>query len=208
MKEVTEIESQRGISGYFQMREDARKEQQLDSGIGLTPGSSNDTLRRGSALLNILQNESKDNLTECLRKLNEEIATKRSNMAPIVNDLRPLRVKNSELMSDHKSKKQTYETTAAGLEANLTRLVSDVKKYKDEVARLESNEFQLKCDLEVVSSYLKWIQEDSKRTSVQVQPGSGLDQDGSNDTQAGGHLDSKGIVRGTRSIPDKGIGIM
>lgn len=111
-------------------------------------------------------------------------------------------------MSDHKSKKQTYETTAAGLEANLTRLVTDVKKYKDEVARLESNEFQLKCDLEVVSSYLKWIQEDSKRTSVQVQPGSGLDQDGSNDTQAGGHLDSKGIVRGTRSIPDKGIGIM
>lgn len=85
MKEVSEIESQRGISGYFQMREDARKEQQLDSGIGLTPGSSNDTLRRGSALLNILQNESKDNLTECLRKLNEEIATKRSNMAPIVN---------------------------------------------------------------------------------------------------------------------------
>lgn len=189
MKEVSEIESQRGISGYFQMREDARKEQQLDSGIGLTPGgSSNDTMRRGSALLNMLQNESKENLTEIIRKLNDEIATKRTNMAPIVNDLRPLRVKNTELINDHKSKKQTYETTAAGLEANLTRLVTDVKKYRDEVARLESNEFQLKCDLEVVNAYQKWIQEDSKRTSVQVQPGS---EDQDHDTIQPG--DSKGI---------------
>lgn len=207
MKEVNEVEANRGISGYFQMREEVRKEQQqIDQGIGTTSDSKmNESVRRGSALLDMLQNESKENLTETIKKLSEEIATKRTNMAPVVNDLRPLRVRNTELLNDHKNKKQTYETTAAGLEANLTRLVSDVKKYKEEVSRLESNEFQLKCDFEVVSSYKKWIQDDSKRAMVQVRPGSTSDQDASNDA---GDLESKGAVRGPQSEADKGIGIM
>lgn len=196
MKEVTEVETERGISGYFQMKEEARKEQGGEGGGG---GSSD---RRQSALLNMLQIESKENLTETIKKLNEEIASKRANMAPVVNDLRPLRVKNTELMSDHKSKKQVYETTAAGLEANLTRLVTEVKKYKDEVSRLELTEYQLKCDLEVVSAYKKWIEEDSKSaTVVQVQPGSASDQDGQSDTPGQ-------LVRGPHSDSDKRIGIM
>lgn len=55
-------------------------------------------------------------------KLNASIANKKTSLAPIIKELRPLREKAKEMQTDYDDKKMTYDTMSAGLESNRSKL--------------------------------------------------------------------------------------
>lgn len=165
MQVLTLSEDARGIKGYFQMHEENRRTH-TNSTNGDNPFNQNQ-IGNPDVLLNptTLANDSMTELTATIQRLNAEIASKKAGVAPLIAELKPIRLKASDLQSEHDAKKLAYDSTAAGFESNLTRFKSEVKRYRDDVSKLESEEFKAKCDLEVLSAYESLINAEMKLTS-------------------------------------------
>ena len=62
------------------------------------------------------------NGTRQVTKLNMTISVKKADLAPVIKELRPLRQRSQEIETSHNEKKSAYDTLAAGLESNRSKL--------------------------------------------------------------------------------------
>uniref|UniRef100_A0A673L764 Intraflagellar transport protein 81 homolog n=1 Tax=Sinocyclocheilus rhinocerous TaxID=307959 RepID=A0A673L764_9TELE len=119
-QQLQSLEAQRGISGYSDTQEE---------------------LERVSAIkseLDEMKGRTLDDMSEMVKKLNSVIAEKKSALSPLIKDLRALRQEHAELAPEFEQKKAQYDTCAAGLESNRSKLEQEVRMLREETAQEES----------------------------------------------------------------------
>lgn len=138
-RDITEIlketEADKGIAGYFAMREERR------SGVDGSSESAEESDRNT------------EDLTATIKKLSDLINKTKEKAHASACDLRPLRQKAFDLQNDYDTHKSSYDSTAAGLESTLNKIKVEVKKLQEELQSLESSSFRAHCDLEVVNAF-------------------------------------------------------
>uniref|UniRef100_A0A673ZLY5 Intraflagellar transport protein 81 homolog n=1 Tax=Salmo trutta TaxID=8032 RepID=A0A673ZLY5_SALTR len=79
-----------------------------------------------------------------VKKLNSTIVEKKSALAPIIKELRPLR-QQCQLTQEYEEKKAQYDSCAAGLESNRSKLEQEVRALREEMAQEENRYHYINC---------------------------------------------------------------
>ncbi|XP_028405978.1 intraflagellar transport protein 81 homolog isoform X1 [Dendronephthya gigantea] len=122
---LSQLEVQKGVSGFHDTQEELEKVSSVKSGLDEQKGKS------------------LDEISDMVRKLNSTIVEKKSSLAPIIKELRPMRQKCQEVTAEYDERKAIYENLAANLESNMSKLEQEVKALRDELAHDESRYFYL-----------------------------------------------------------------
>lgn len=143
-QQLQSLEAQRGISGYSDTQEE---------------------LERVSAIkseLDEMKGRTLDDMSEMVKKLNSVIAEKKSALSPLIKELRALRQQHAELAPDYEQRKAQYDTCAAGLESNRSKLEQEVRTLREEIAQEESRYHNINCMKEIIESQIQRADEQSK----------------------------------------------
>jgi intraflagellar transport protein 81 len=116
-----------------------------------------------------------EDISYMVQQLNNKIASRKSQLAPMIKELRPLRQQAQDLTTEHTDKKNTYDSMSAGLESNRSKLEQDVRALREEIAAEESRfhyismmrnilELQLQRVNEELKLYVSTDQADKKRS--------------------------------------------
>ncbi|XP_016311223.1 intraflagellar transport protein 81 homolog [Sinocyclocheilus anshuiensis] len=143
-QQLQSLEAQRGISGYSDTQEE---------------------LERVSAIkseLDEMKGRTLDDMSEMVKKLNSVIAEKKSALSPLIKDLRALRQEHAELAPEFEQKKAQYDTCAAGLESNRSKLEQEVRMLREETAQEESRYHHINCMREIIESQMERAADQSK----------------------------------------------
>jgi intraflagellar transport protein 81 len=116
-----------------------------------------------------------EDISYMVQQLNNKIASRKSQLAPMIKELRPLRQQAQDLTTEHTEKKNTYDSMSAGLESNRSKLEQDVRALREEIAAEESRfhyismmrnilELQLQRVNEELKLYVSTDQADKKRS--------------------------------------------
>ncbi|XP_052420374.1 intraflagellar transport protein 81 homolog isoform X1 [Carassius gibelio] len=143
-QQLESLEAQRGISGYSDTQEE---------------------LERVSAIkseLDEMKGRTLDDMSEMVKKLNSVIAEKKSALSPLIKDLRALRQEHAELAPEFEQKKAQYDTCAAGLESNRSKLEQEVRVLREETAQEESRYHHINCMREITESQIERAADQSK----------------------------------------------
>ncbi|KAK2557485.1 Intraflagellar transport protein 81-like protein [Acropora cervicornis] len=108
-------EAKKGVSGYHDTQEELEKVSAIKSELDE---------QKGKTL---------EDISELVRTLNATIADKKSALAPVIKELRPMRQKCQEMSGDYEEKKAFYENLAAGLESNMSKLEQEVRGLREQV---------------------------------------------------------------------------
>ncbi|CAB3996522.1 intraflagellar transport 81 homolog, partial [Paramuricea clavata] len=100
----SQLEAQKGVSGFHDTQEELEKVSTVKSGLDEQKGKS------------------LDEISDMVRKLNSTIVEKKTSLAPIIKELRPMRQKCQEVTSEYDERKAIYENLAANLESNMSKL--------------------------------------------------------------------------------------
>ncbi|XP_004910569.1 intraflagellar transport protein 81 homolog [Xenopus tropicalis] len=119
-QQLQAIEQKKGILGYSDTQEELERVSALKSEVDEMKGR---TL---------------DDISDMVKKLNSRIAEKKSGLAPVIKELRPLRQRCQELTQEHDDKKAQYDSCAAGLESNRSKSEQEVRGLREECSQLES----------------------------------------------------------------------
>jgi len=119
-RKVSALESRKGVTGFRETQDELEKVSALKSEVDETKGR---TL---------------DDMSAMVGQLNKKINDKKSLLAPIIKQLRPLRQQHQELTAEYEEKKTQYDGTAAGLESNRAQLEQTVSALKEECFQGES----------------------------------------------------------------------
>lgn len=138
-KVLIRLEEQRGIVGYFSNQ-----------------ANSEASIRQDE------ESENSESLRAIISDLNEKISKKKVELAPLVKDLRPLRQQVHELQIEHDQKKSKYDSSAADLESDLSKVEKIVKKLREESDSLASTCFTAKMELDVAKAYADLIDAEMK----------------------------------------------
>ena len=117
---VALLEEKKGVKGYVQAQE---------------------TLEQVSAAKSELDERKEAKLREMTRtieELNEAIKSKKASLAPLLKEVRPVRLKHKDLQAQHAEKKVTYDTVYVGLEAKRSQLDSEVQHLWEKKTAQES----------------------------------------------------------------------
>ncbi|XP_045152650.1 intraflagellar transport protein 81 homolog [Echinops telfairi] len=126
-RQLQTIEEKRGISGYSYTQEELERVSALKSEVDEMKGR---TL---------------DDMSEMVKKLNSLVAEKKSALAPVIKELRQLRQKCQELTQECDEKKSQYDSCAAGLESNRSKLEQEVRVLREECLQEESKYHYTNC---------------------------------------------------------------
>ncbi|KAK1801049.1 hypothetical protein P4O66_022754 [Electrophorus voltai] len=121
------LEAQRGISGFSETQEE---------------------LERVSAIkseLDELKGQTLDDMSVMVKKLNVAVEEKKAALSPLIKELRPLRQQCQELSQEYEVKKALYDTCAAGLESNRSKLEQEVRVLREETVQEESRYHYVSC---------------------------------------------------------------
>ncbi|XP_057602989.1 intraflagellar transport protein 81 homolog isoform X4 [Hippopotamus amphibius kiboko] len=121
------IEEKKGISGYSYTQEELERVSALKSEVDEMKGR---TL---------------DDMSEMVKKLNSLVSEKKSALAPVIKELRQLRQKCQELTQECDEKKSQYDSCAAGLESNRSKLEQEVRGLREECLQEESSYHYINC---------------------------------------------------------------
>nr|XP_020138547.1 intraflagellar transport protein 81 homolog isoform X5 [Microcebus murinus] len=121
------IEEKKGISGYSYTQEELERVSALKSEVDEMKGR---TL---------------DDMSEMVKKLNSLVSEKKSALAPVLKELRQLRQKCQELTQECDEKKSQYDSCAAGLESNRSKLEQEVRGLREECLQEESRYHYTNC---------------------------------------------------------------
>jgi intraflagellar transport protein 81 len=138
-------EAQKGVSGFRAAEE--RMEQ-------VSGEKANIDQRKGQTL---------NEMSSLVLELNQRIATKKAQLAPIIKELRPLREKCQELTAEYEQKKRVYDTTAAGLESATAKLEQEVQNMKVEIQTSESKYHLLQAESVISQVKLDQLAEEMRR---------------------------------------------
>ncbi|GAA51458.1 intraflagellar transport protein 81 homolog, partial [Clonorchis sinensis] len=115
-------EASQGISGYWETQNNLEKVSEQMSALNE---------QKGVTL---------EEMSQIVQQLTNRINAKRSQLAPILRELRPLRQKAQELSQVHQEKKAAYDALAAGRETQTVRLEQDVRAAR-EAGKIEESRF-------------------------------------------------------------------
>ncbi|XP_066871132.1 intraflagellar transport protein 81 homolog isoform X1 [Kogia breviceps] len=121
------IEEKKGISGYSYTQEELERVSALKSEVDEVKGR---TL---------------DDMSEMVKRLNSLVSEKKSALAPVIKELRQLRQKCQELTQECDEKKSQYDSCAAGLESNRSKLEQEVRGLREECLQDESRYHYTNC---------------------------------------------------------------
>ena len=142
-KEITEVlialEEQKGISGYFSMQEKCLNKVNDDNKM-----------------------QTREELAEILKRLSDQINEKKTTLAPVIKDLRPLRQQCQDLQSEYQQREQTYQSCAAGLETDITKIEKESNDLNKQIDAINSNKFMIECQLEVLSAKQQLLDKEVK----------------------------------------------
>ena len=83
-----------------------------------------------------------EDMSGLVHQLTLKIAERKSRLAPIIKELRPLRQQCQDLQMEHGDRKSQFDSTALQLQSNMARLESGVKSLREEILGSESK-FQI-----------------------------------------------------------------
>ena len=126
------LEARKGVAGYRETQEALENVSAMKSELDMMKGR---TL---------------EDISYMVQQLTKKIADKKSALAPIIKELRPLRQQAQELGTEYEAKKSSYDTMAAGLESNRSKLEQEVRAYREEISAEESRYHYLKSIMEVI----------------------------------------------------------
>ncbi|XP_062854560.1 intraflagellar transport protein 81 homolog isoform X2 [Trichomycterus rosablanca] len=143
-QQLQTMEAQRGISGFSETQEE---------------------LERVSAIkseLDEMKGRTLDDMSGMVKKLNAAISEKKSALSPLIKELRPLRQQCQELTQEHDEKKALYDTCAAGLESNSSKLNQEVRTFRDETAQEENRYHNINCMKEIAENHMQRAADEMK----------------------------------------------
>lgn len=143
-QQLQSMEAEKGISGYSSTQEELEKVSALKSELDQ---------QKGRTL---------DDMSAMVKKLNAMIVEKKSAVAPVLKELRSLRQTCQELIVEHEEKKKQYESCAAGLESNRSKLEQDVKVLQEETTQEENRYNQITSMTETVKMQLQRAADEMK----------------------------------------------
>lgn len=143
-EQLASLEAKKGVSGYHDTQEELEKVSAIKSELDE---------QKGKTL---------EDISELVRTLNATIADKKSALAPVIKELRPMRQKCQEMSGDYEEKKAFYENLAAGLESNMSKLEQEVRGLREQVTHEESRYHYFHCMLKVVEVQQKRIDDELK----------------------------------------------
>jgi len=142
---LSNLEEKHGVSGFHQTQDElekvSTKKSELDE-------------QKGKTL---------EEMSQLVVQLTNTITDKKSSLAPIIKELRPLRQQCQELTVEYGEKKGIYDTTAAGLESNMSKLEQEVKVYREEVTHEESRYHYIKAMIEILEVQQERIESEMKQ---------------------------------------------
>ncbi|XP_012518868.1 PREDICTED: intraflagellar transport protein 81 homolog [Propithecus coquereli] len=138
------IEEKKGISGYSYTQEELERVSALKSEVDEMKGR---TL---------------DDMSEMVKKLNSLVSEKKSALAPVLKELRQLRQKCQELTQECDEKKSQYDSCAAGLESNRSKLEQEVRGLREECLQEESRYHYTNCMIKNLEVQLRRATDEMK----------------------------------------------
>ncbi|XP_026865769.2 intraflagellar transport protein 81 homolog [Electrophorus electricus] len=138
------LEAQRGISGFSETQEE---------------------LERVSAIkseLDELKGQTLDDMSVMVKKLNVAVEEKKAALSPLIKELRPLRQQCQELSQEYEVKKALYDTCAAGLESNRSKLEQEVRVLREETVQEESRYHYVSCMRAIVEIQMQRVADEMK----------------------------------------------
>ncbi|XP_040071551.1 intraflagellar transport protein 81 homolog isoform X2 [Ixodes scapularis] len=139
-RELEVLEDQKGVRGYHALH-------------GALQSASGQ-----KASLDDRKNATLEDMAAMVTSLNSRITDKKGRLAPIIKDLRPLRKSCQDLTIEYEKKKSTYDSCAAGLESNLSRLEQEVTSLRNELNAQESKSHFLQLSLQIHEAQLKFLE--------------------------------------------------
>ena len=136
---LQKLEEEKGIPGYFLMKENS-----------------------GTEIID--ETKSKEEIEVMIRKISNEINSKKALLAPKLKDIRPLRQECQDLELELDKKKQLYNTQAVGLESKVNHLEQDVLKLKEAIQSKESAIYLLNCQIEVFEARKRMLEVKSEKS--------------------------------------------
>lgn len=112
--------------------------------------STQDAIEDSSATkssLDIVTGKKLTDMTAILGELNEKIESKKAILAPLIKEVRPLRLKHQELLAEHTDKKATYNGVAVGLQVQRSGLDQEVRILWNEAMSEENRYHFLQINL-------------------------------------------------------------
>ncbi|XP_064639360.1 intraflagellar transport protein 81 homolog [Lineus longissimus] len=143
-RHMSALETKKGVSGYRETQDELEKVSSVKSE------------------LDELKGKTLDDISEMVQRLHMRIADKKSSLAPIIKELRPMRQKAQELSVKHEDKKAHYDSTAAGLETNRSKLEQEVRGYREECMAEESRHHYLNCMKKILEVQHQRISDEMK----------------------------------------------
>ncbi|XP_076860230.1 intraflagellar transport protein 81 homolog [Brachyhypopomus gauderio] len=143
-QQLQALEAQRGVSGFSDTQEE---------------------LERVSAIkseLDELKGRTLDGMSEMVKRLNLAIEEKKSALSPLIKELRPLRQQCQELSQEYEVKKALYDTCAAGLESNRSKLEQEVRTLREETSQEENRYHYLSCMRAIVETQMQRASDEMK----------------------------------------------
>ncbi|KAJ1562699.1 Intraflagellar transport protein 81 [Cladochytrium tenue] len=117
---LSEMEARGGVSGYYTNKETLEKVSERKSELDEEKGK---TLNEISG---IIQN------------LISTINSKKGTLAPVIQELRTLRSRASDLESEYHDKKRLYDATMVGIDSDAVQLEQEVKGYRQDISNDQS----------------------------------------------------------------------
>ncbi|XP_034872861.1 intraflagellar transport protein 81 homolog isoform X3 [Mirounga leonina] len=99
---------------------------------------------------------------QLVKKLNSLVSEKKSALAPVIKELRQLRQKCQELTQECDEKKSQYDSCAAGLESNRSKLEQEVRGLREECLQEESRYHYTNCMIKNLEIQLRRATDEMK----------------------------------------------
>ncbi|XP_071798485.1 intraflagellar transport protein 81 homolog [Asterias amurensis] len=143
-KQLAHLEAKKGVSGYHDTQEELEKVSAIKSE------------------LDDMKGRTLEDMSEMVKKLNMTISVKKADLAPVIKELRPLRQRSQEIETSYNEKKSAYDTLAAGLESNRSKLEQEVRAYREECSQEESRFHYLNCMRRVIAMQQQRVSDEMK----------------------------------------------
>ncbi|XP_038126091.1 intraflagellar transport protein 81 homolog isoform X2 [Cyprinodon tularosa] len=138
------VEAEKGISGYSDTQEELERVSAIKSELDE---------KKGRTL---------DDMSEMVKKLNSVIVEKKSALAPIIKELRLLRQRRGQLIEEYEKRRAQYESCAAGLESNRSKLEQEVKALREDIAQNENRYHYINTMSEIIEMQIQRAAEEMK----------------------------------------------
>ena len=117
---LSAMESAKGVSGFRDTQDNLEKVANLKANLDEQKG------------------ETLEDMSGLVHQLTLKIAERKSRLAPIIKELRPLRQQCQDMQIEYDEKKHHYDSTALQLQSNMSKLETNVRGMRDEILGSES----------------------------------------------------------------------